>query len=135
MKKIFTALFLFSLTCGLSFAASTDPIFPNIKKPFKLICNTTKQYACTAENCQPIRPTVHMQVNVSEQNRTQYQRCDKKGCDTYEAQILKANNFVAISPLMISSAMKINTQDMSFMETASSGLAAFIGFGHCQIMK
>ena len=121
MRKelVLATVFLF---CNITAFAGNDK---------NLTCTINKQYACSSESCKAIKPSVTIKLQI-EDSQAIYSRCDNKGCDKYSAQIIQSGIYTFISAIGKSTAIKLDLDEMSFMETNSLLLNAFIAFGKCQ---
>ena len=74
------ALFVF-----LTFPAATDP----------LVCTPEKTYKCsnTLDLCQKIFVSTYSYIWFVDENRTEFSRCSKNECDTFEVQVFVSDSF------------------------------------------
>lgn len=128
LKKVFLIFISGFILATLSTGAIAAP-----EKLINLVCPINKQHACSAEGCNDNPPSVTIKIQKNESGQVYYSRCDKKGCDRYESSMIQPGAYIEIVPLSgNSSRLKINSEDLSFMETTSLGLVSLVGFGKCQ---
>lgn len=116
---------------GLIFFISKN-IFAAQDSMLNLVCPIQTQFLCSVDGCQNNLPSVTIKIQKGFNETPYYSRCDKNGCDKYEASIKNSGIYFEISPISRSGSVKVNVMDFSFMETLSIGLSSLIGFGICR---
>ena len=104
-------------------------------KSLNLVCPIQKQFACSRDGCKKNPSSVTIKVRQDELGQNYYSRCNSKGCDKYESSVSQSGMYIEVVPVSKSSRLKIDSEDMSFMETISLGLVSLVGYGICEKME
>ena len=89
-------------------------------------CRLETQYVCSAEGCKQVEPSVWLNVDFRSQV---YERCDAKGCDTRSMTASESGIYTIVSEAGF--LLKALNDGSEFMDVATSGTAAWNGFGSC----
>jgi hypothetical protein len=90
-------------------------------------CSPSRALVCDAQGCQQIVPSTWLIVDFDQK---QYQRCDKKGCDSYPMDARQSGIFVNV--IFLPGALFKAAQDGSgYVEVATLWLQRFLQFGSC----
>ena len=99
-------------------------------------CTATKKIVCEDGECKDVKPTVFFLLG-SEGEKKLYSRCDRQGCDTYEAMVKRARlfeNWQLAEPQGIIFKRTLS-EDQSFIEVTTLGLQVYISFGQCEAVS
>ena len=92
-----------------------------------LICKPTRVEACTRKGCKEGKPV----VEVRWEPNGLYQRCDAKGCDSYQPNVSYSGIWTNIA-IPESGMMARITADGQYMEVATINDTALVYHGQCK---
>ena len=95
-----------------------------------LRCDITEKYACSAGGCEAHELGIW---NVIDLDSGQFSRCDRNGCDSYDAEVSKSGMFYTIDLPGRGTMAKLAVDGTSFLEVITLGTVAMISFGSCQL--
>lgn len=120
IKKILSSIMIFLCFIVTAYASNS----------LNVDCPIDKQYVCSYDSCNPIKPSVTIKIRIAD-SHAEYSRCDKQGCDNYEAQVTRSGIFTYLSPIEKNATIKLD-QDMSFVEINSLLLNVYVAYGKCR---
>jgi len=104
-------------------------------------CVVTSKHICSKTGCErgKFDPSVYKNkvqgplewVDLSLDGRT-YNRCDPDGCDMYATSVSSGGLYTTVQLVGRGASIKIVNDGSSFVDTATSGTAAFVRFGKCE---
>lgn len=95
-----------------------------------LICQPDKKFTCDAEEgCRPSALGTFYRVNAS---NAVYERCDRRGCDSYRAQVTRSGTMEIYELVGRGAFLKLQTLDNSFVESVSLTTVVILSFGSCR---
>jgi len=104
------------------------------------VCFPTKKFLCTSDNCATEeKPSVFILIGSSINGPTM-SRCDRTGCDTYDAVMEKGGEYINAQTKdprglifkMSFSNNALNSQN-EFVEVATLGLSTQVSYGYCKM--
>ena len=99
-----------------------------------LRCEIATKQQCTAE--EGCRPAVLGVFNRIDPARQSYARCDRLGCDTYEANFNRSGAFVNIELPGRSVIAKMAVDGTQFVEVVTVGtIVVYVSFGSCKMER
>jgi hypothetical protein len=93
-------------------------------------CSISTKFICESDaGCMQVEPGVWSTIDYSDQT---YSRCDRRGCDKYNARFHRRAGFVVIEipGRGITGTFSVDTS--VFLEVATTGTTAIVSFGTCQ---
>ena len=94
-----------------------------------LRCNISEKHVCIAKKgCSSTKPTVWNLVDLA---ASKYSRCDRQGCDTYNADISRSGIFLNIVIPRRGVLAKMVFDGSSFLEVMTATDVVYISFGSC----
>ena len=106
-----------------SFMLAAPAIADNLR------CDIVAKYACSAEGCEPNQLGMW---NVIDLDGGEFSRCDRNGCDSYNAEISKSGLFYNIEVPGRGTMAKLAMDGTSFLEVVTLGTVVLISFGSCR---
>lgn len=92
-------------------------------------CEPTARFGCSSAGCQALEFTVWVNLDFPARR---YERCDSKGCDSYEMTYAVGGAFTTVTPLGARGFfLKAVNDGSEFLEVVSLGTAAHASFGRC----
>ncbi len=91
-------------------------------------CEAAVKFSCSMKGCGEVGVTVWVNLDFRAQ---QYQRCDSKGCDTYQMIHSGSGIYTIIEPNNSGTFMKVVNDGSEFMEVATLGTSSFTSLGRC----
>ena len=107
---------LFLIIASSSFAAGT------------LTCIPSQKFLCSTDGCKAVPAKVHVVIDTDKQT---YSRCDKKGCDKYDATMSEGGIYLNVTVATKSVVTKVEIPSLRYFETLSLGLTVLTSFGKC----
>ena len=99
---------------------------PSAAEP--LSCTPSQKFFCTKEGCKTAPAEVRAVIDTDKQT---YSRCDKNGCDKYDATMSIGGIYLNVSVPGKSVTAKVEIPSLQYFETISAGLGVYISFGRC----
>jgi hypothetical protein len=99
----------------------------------QVVCFPSSKVFCGGGECKADIPVVFNLLGSNEWGQTTMSRCDKNGCDTYDAVAEGAGDFLNVQTIAPRGMMfKSSKVSGEYIEIATLGLGAFISFGYCK---
>ena len=126
------------LSCVLMLAAipvAPQEDSPSLPKHFSR-CTASKMFVCEDGECKDVKPTVFFLLGSGGEKKL-YSRCDRQGCDTYEAMVKKAGLFENWQPTEPQGIIFKRTlsDDQTFLEVATLGMQVYVSTGRCEVTR
>jgi len=97
------------------------------------LCIPVKKFYCDGNTCENTEPKVFNLIGGNSSSPT-ISRCNKNGCDTYDATLGDSGEYKNIQPVDPKGfvfKMSYNTIDKKFVEVTTLGLDTFVSYGYC----
>jgi len=97
------------------------------------LCIPVKKFYCDGNTCESTEPKVFNLIGGNSSSPT-ISRCNKNGCDTYDAALGDSGEYKNIQPVDPKGfvfKMSYNTIDKKFVEVETLGLDTFVSYGYC----
>ena len=93
-----------------------------------LTCKPSQKFYCSPEGCKTAPAKVRAIIDTDKQT---YSRCDRNGCDKYDATMSMGGIYLNISVPGKSLVAKVEISSLAYYETVSGGLGVHTSFGRC----
>ena len=93
-----------------------------------LTCTPSQKFFCSMEGCKTAPAKVRAVIDTDKQT---YSRCDRNGCDKYDATISIGGIYLNVLVLGKSVTAKVEIASLQYFETVSIGLVVYNSFGKC----
>ena len=96
-------------------------------------CTPTTKVVCVDGECEKVAPNTFYLLGKTTAGHT-YSRCDRLGCDTYDALVRESGlieNWQLVEPSGVTLKRTLSG-DRSFVEVATLELQVYISFGQCE---
>ena len=121
MRKTFTI----AVIC----ASIVTTFFTSNANAFSLRCDMSTKWNCSKSGCKTANPTIHNLINFS---TAKYSRCDKKGCESYDMEVVRSGAFLNISLPKKSMLAKLGGNNLEhFTEVVTIGTVVLVSHGQC----
>lgn len=97
----------------------------------KWTCVPTSKFLCSEATCRSTQPTVTVFLDFPMQK---YQRCDEKGCTTYQLSKTSSGIYTVATPSE-GAFLKALNDGRSFVEVATLGFDIHLSYGACSPAK
>ena len=125
--RAITAALVALVLAGAVFLMASPPAQAEV-----LRCDIIQKYHCTiGTGCEP-QPLERPPWNEIDLSERTFARCDKKGCDRYDAVFSWSGAFVVIDLPGKGAVAKLSLLDGSFTEVVTLMNVVFTSFGSCQ---
>jgi hypothetical protein len=108
---------------GASFAMATPAIAATLR------CDIASKFLCQSAGCSTATASVW---NLIDMDAKTYSRCDRSGCDTYDAVFSPSGVFLNIALPANGLIAKLEPGTGSFSEVASLAGEVYVSFGVCR---
>jgi hypothetical protein len=95
----------------------------------ELKCEISQKYICETTGCRTAPTNVWNLVNTTKKT---YARCDRMGCDKYDALFSQSDVFVNIALPERGVIAKMAVDASSFHEVTTLAHSVYVSFGSCQ---
>ena len=121
MQKTSTTAVILASIITIFFAANA--------KAFSLRCDISTKWNCSKSGCKTATSTIHNLINFS---TAKYSRCDEKGCDSYDMEVVQSGAFLNISLPKKSMLAKLGGNNLEhFTEVVTLGTGVLVSHGQC----
>ena len=103
-------------------------LLPSAVMAAELQCDIAAKFSCQPTGCEPNQLGVWNLVDIE---RERFSRCDRNGCDHYDATVSQSGVFYNIEVPGRGIIAKMSLDGKSYMEVATIGVSALISFGSC----
>jgi hypothetical protein len=93
-----------------------------------LTCTPSQKFHCSPEGCKTAPAKVRAVIDMDKQT---YSRCDRNGCDKYDATMSIGGIYLNVSVPGKSLVAKVEISSLEYFESVSIGLAVYNSFGRC----
>ncbi len=125
---VLSGLIVFSAVHG---GPQTDDQLP----PHFARCTATKKMVCVAGDCSRTESSVFILLE-KKPSTNRYSRCDRMGCESYDAQVQRGGEFENWQLSEPRGVMfKRSLRDGEFLEVATLGMQAYVSTGYCTSVR
>ena len=117
------------MICRLAVAIIASAAFVWPAMATSIRCDISTKYACNRDGCTPNARTVWNLVDV---DRSQYSRCDGKGCDEFQMVQSASGIFVNIDVPGRGVLAKMSRDGSLFVEVTTLADNVLVSFGACR---
>lgn len=97
-----------------------------------LTCTLSKKFYCSPEGCKTVPAKVLVVIDTDKQT---YSRCDRNGCDKYDATVTMGGIYLNVAVPGKSVTAKVEFPSLQYLEVASLGLGMYASYGRCKSKK
>jgi hypothetical protein len=94
-----------------------------------LTCTPSKKFYCSPEGCKAVPAKVRVVIDTDKQT---YSRCDRNGCDKYDATVNMGGIYLNVLVPGKSVTAKVEFPSLQYLEVASLGLGMYASYGRCK---
>lgn len=103
-------------------------LFPSAVLATELRCEISSKYTCSREGCSPNKLGVW---NLIDLERGKFSRCDRNGCDQYDANVSQSGIYYNIEVPGHGVLAKMTLDGTEYIEVATLGTTVLVSFGSC----
>ena len=92
-------------------------------------CEITSKFNCTPTGCTPDKLGV---FNLIDLDLGTLSRCDRNGCDEYEAKITRSGAYLVVDVPGRGMLAKLSITGAEYVELTTLGTAVLVSFGACR---
>jgi len=108
--------FLFLVAASTSLSAET------------LTCTPSQKFFCSPKGCKTVPAKVRAVIDTDKRT---YSRCDRNGCDKYDATMSIGGIYLDVLVPGKSVTAKVEITSLEYFETVGAGLGVYTSFGKC----
>jgi hypothetical protein len=111
------------------FGISLLVIMPSVSVAAPLSCVITAKFACMPAGCGAVETGM---FSVIDMQSGSFSRCDRRGCDEYEATFSSSGQYIVIDLPGRGMVAKMSANGAEYLEVTTLGTNTLVSFGACK---